>query len=214
MPTTSFSAGDINYIAKLNELANASFSQQIKTANFAAAKGYLYMLTVTGLQVTLPVGPAAGDRFRISSGSSAVKSVTLLYGADKIDSVAANITLPSEAAMNVELTYVNATIGWRIIRYSIGYAFVIISANYTAVTRDAIMADTSAGAFTIALPAAPVINDYVVICDYKRTFGTNKLTVARAGNKIELLAEDMDMSSNGEFCWLTFIDSTVGWKFT
>lgn len=117
MPTSTFSANDINYIAKLNELANASFTQQSKSANFAAAKGFKYIGTVNALQVTMPTGPVAGDRFQYAGGSSGVTSVTFLYGSDRIDSATSNLTLSGETAVNVELAYVDATIGWRVIKF-------------------------------------------------------------------------------------------------
>ncbi len=118
MPTTNFFAGDTAYIPKLNELANASFTQQIKSANFTAAKGYKYIGTTNAQQVTMPTTPTAGDRFQYASGSASVTSVTFLYGADRIDSATANLTLTGETALNVELSYVDATIGWRVIKFT------------------------------------------------------------------------------------------------
>ena len=65
------------------------------------------------------------------------------------------------------------------------------SALYTAVNEDAIVANTSAGSFTINLPAAPAAGYTVVIVDGNGTFATNPLTVARNGSTIESLTDDI-----------------------
>lgn len=83
--------------------------------------------------------------------------------------------------------------------------------NYTAVAGDAIMANTTSGAFTITLPASPAANDVVDIADYAGTFGTNNLTIGRNSSKIKSLAEDMTVSASNVKFRLTYIDSTVGW---
>jgi hypothetical protein len=65
-----------------------------------------------------------------------------------------------------------------------------VTENYTAVTQQAIIADTSGGAFTVTLPATPVLGEYVVIVDGSNWQTTN-LTVARNGSTIEGFAEDL-----------------------
>lgn len=56
------------------------------------------------------------------------------------------------------------------------------TANYTAVSGDRLICDTSGGPFTITLPADPVLSDEVWI---KGFFGTNNLTVGRNGSLIQ-----------------------------
>lgn len=86
------------------------------------------------------------------------------------------------------------------------------TANYTAISGDAIQANTTGGTFTITLPATPAFNDVVRVEDYIGTFDTNKLIIARNGSKIMGLAEDMDITTKWASPKFTFIDATVGWK--
>jgi hypothetical protein len=75
-------------------------------------------------------------------------------------------------------------------------AFRIKTSNYTASNRDNIIADTSAGSFTITLPASPTAGQYVTIYD-NASWGINNLTIGRNGSTIESLADDfvIDVSS-------------------
>jgi len=79
-----------------------------------------------------------------------------------------------------------------------GVTFTTKTANYTAVNGDNIFADTSAGSFTITLPASPSINNTVYIQDSKGTFLTFPLTVARNGQNIMGLDEDLFAGANNQ----------------
>ena len=75
-------------------------------------------------------------------------------------------------------------------------AFRIKTSNYTASNRDNIIADTSAGSFTVTLPASPTSGQYVTIYD-NASWGINNLTIGRNGSTIENIADDfvIDVSS-------------------
>lgn len=90
--------------------------------------------------------------------------------------------------------------------------WVVKTAAYTALTGDAIQANTSAGAFAITLPVSPAANDLVRIADYAGTFATSNLTVGRNGSNIMGLAEDMTISTNNISIALQYIDATQGWR--
>ena len=96
--------------------------------------------------------------------------------------------------------------------YGIESVWIIKTGNYTAIVGDAILADTTGGAFTITLPATPVFNDTIPIADYAGTFAANKLTIARNGSNINGLAENMD----ADVAWLSFklvySGPTMGWR--
>ena len=64
------------------------------------------------------------------------------------------------------------------------------TSNYTAVSGDKLIADTSGGAFTITLPASPSTGDNVTIADGADWSSTN-LTVARNGSTIEGSASNL-----------------------
>lgn len=70
-------------------------------------------------------------------------------------------------------------------------SWVTKTAAYTAVAGDRIVANTTAAAFIVTLPAAPAAHDEVTFADYGNTWGTRNLTVARNGKTIEGLAENL-----------------------
>jgi hypothetical protein len=72
-----------------------------------------------------------------------------------------------------------------------GLSYVTKTANYTVVDKQGVLADTSAGAFTVTLPATPAAGAQVVVADSGNAWGTNNLTVARNGSTIGNLAEDL-----------------------
>jgi len=92
--------------------------------------------------------------------------------------------------------------------------WVIKTANYTAVNGESVMANTTASAFSITLPASPSVNNRVLISDYAGTFWTNNLTLVRNGSKIQGLDEDYICNISHETRYLTFIDATQGWRVT
>ena len=89
--------------------------------------------------------------------------------------------------------------------------WVVKTANYTASNGDRIMADTSAGGFTITLPASPQPGSYIEIGDPDKTWNTQNLTIARNGSNIESAADDLLCTFTAKL-GLIYIDATVGWR--
>lgn len=87
------------------------------------------------------------------------------------------------------------------------------NAAYTLVNRDAIFADTSAGTFTLTLPASPAANNRVRIADLAGTWGSVPLTLGRNGNKIMGLSEDYSLNVKNASVDLIYSGSTYGWRF-
>ena len=65
------------------------------------------------------------------------------------------------------------------------------TANYTAVNNDGVQTNTTAGAFTVTLPATPSNGNQVFVVDSFNTWGTNNLTIGRNGSTIEGVAQDL-----------------------
>lgn len=86
---------------------------------------------------------------------------------------------------------------WSVAVPSGGLTYVYKTANYTAVDKEGVLANTSGGAFTVTLPATPSTGAQVVVADAGGVWGTNNLTVARNGSTISGLAEDMVLDING-----------------
>lgn len=65
-----------------------------------------------------------------------------------------------------------------------GITYVTKTANYTAVNGDALLCNTSTGAFTVTLPATPSLNNQVYFQDSTGSFSTNALTINPGSNNI------------------------------
>jgi hypothetical protein len=91
-----------------------------------------------------------------------------------------------------------------------GITYSLKTANYTAKDKDGILANTTAGSFTVTLPASPAIGASVVINDAADSFGTNNLIVARNGSTIETIADNLilDLSSVS----VSFIYTGTTWQ--
>ena len=75
--------------------------------------------------------------------------------------------------------------------------FLVKTADYTAVTRDQIIVNSSS-ARTITLPASPAA-------------GAGLVTVARNGSNINSTADNGSLATNAG-ATLVYVDSTIGWK--
>lgn len=80
------------------------------------------------------------------------------------------------------------------------------TAAYSAQAKDVIPCDTTAGTFVITLPLTPSANDVVIIQDITTSFATNNLTVARNGETIMGLAEDMLLDINDAKVEFTYLN--------
>lgn len=85
------------------------------------------------------------------------------------------------------------------------------TANYTAVSGDKLIADSSAGTFTITLPASPSLGNSVSITD-GASWDTTNVTVARNGSTIEGVADDVLLNVKG--ISVDFIFDGTTWQVT
>ena len=94
-------------------------------------------------------------------------------------------------------------------------AAALKTAAYTAVAGDVLACNTiTTGAFTITLPASPAAGAAPIIIFDAGTsttlngFATNNLTIARNGNTIHGLAEDVIVSTKGVTIVIEYIGGT------
>jgi hypothetical protein len=87
------------------------------------------------------------------------------------------------------------------------------TSNTTAVSGGAYIANTTASAFTLTTPSSPADNDHILINDGMGTFSTNNLTIARSGNNIAGLSQDLVCDVDYASVRLTF-KTTIGWILT
>jgi hypothetical protein len=83
------------------------------------------------------------------------------------------------------------------------------TSNYTAAIGDRLIADTTSGTFTITLPASPTTGSEVIIAD-GYDYRINSLTVARNGNTIEGLTDDVTLDIGGIVT--TFVYDGTTWE--
>ena len=91
-----------------------------------------------------------------------------------------------------------------------GSTFTSKTTNYTAVSGDNILANTSSGAWTLTLPITPATGATVQVMDSIGTFGVYPLIVARNGSTIMSAAENMTLDVNGAAT--TFVYNGSTWR--
>jgi hypothetical protein len=90
--------------------------------------------------------------------------------------------------------------------------YTVVSSPQTLSNSQNIAADTSGGSFTLTLPASPNEGDSIDIFDYAETFNTNPLLIARNGERIESLEEDLIANVQGAYFTMIYTGSTRGWQ--
>ena len=83
--------------------------------------------------------------------------------------------------------------------------------NFTAVAGNAYPVNTTSGAVTVTLPASPTAGNIVQLTDYAGTWGTNNVTVAPNGNKINGFTVGFNAATYRETVAFIYVDATQGW---
>ena len=96
----------------------------------------------------------------------------------------------------------------------ISWQTAIKTTDFTAVSGEGYFVNTSGGSdITVTLPASPSAGNVVAIKDYARTFGTNKVIMARNGSNMDGTAGNTNLDTDGLSVTFVFMDSTKGWSF-
>ena len=97
---------------------------------------------------------------------------------------------------------------------AISWQTAIKTGDFTAVSNEGYFVNTSGGSdITVTLPSSPSAGNVVAIKDYARTFGTNKVTMARNGSNMDGVAANTNLETSGLSVTFVFMDSTKGWSF-
>jgi hypothetical protein len=123
-------------------------------------------------------------------------------------SITGTLTLSSAPTANLEAAtkqYVDSALS------TVGDTWTIKTANYTAVNKDCIFADTSNTSFSITLPSTPANNAVVKIADARGTFDWKPLTIK--GNNNQIMSDSSDLFLDVKNAALTFVYlSSLGWR--
>lgn len=90
---------------------------------------------------------------------------------------------------------------------------VAVTANRSVLSGEILLIDTTAGSeITLTLPANPRQGDRINVIDAAGQCGTTKAILARNGNKIANLAEDLDFDIKNASLELIYTGSAYGWS--
>jgi hypothetical protein len=113
-------------------------------------------------------------------------------------------TLQAATALYVEQTVSDAQQSW-----------VVSTANVAAANGDGLLLDVSGGAFTVTLPAAPSVGDYVAFAHAAGDLSTNKVTVDRNSENILGQASNLEIDSDNLANFqLVYAGATAGWRIS
>jgi hypothetical protein len=93
-----------------------------------------------------------------------------------------------------------------------GNPWTTTAINLLVAANDRVFVNTASAAVTITLPLSPLSGDQVRLLDLAGTFNTNNLTIARNGNKIMNLTENLVVSTQNASIGLVYTGATYGWK--
>jgi hypothetical protein len=88
---------------------------------------------------------------------------------------------------------------------------VITADPANAVAGYGYFCNTTSAAFTVTLPTAATIGDFISFIDYAGTFDTNNLTIGRNGHNIQGAAADLTVATERAGFTLVYVDATQGW---
>jgi len=96
---------------------------------------------------------------------------------------------------------------------AVDWETTIKTGDFTAENGKGYFINTTGGVITLTLPASPSAGNIIAIKDYARKFGTNKLTIARNGSKMDGEEQNFDFTADGSSATIIFMDTTKGWSF-
>jgi hypothetical protein len=89
---------------------------------------------------------------------------------------------------------------------------LITSDPAPAVKGNGYLCNTSGGAFSVTLPAAPSVGDTIAIADGASTFHTLNLTIGRAALNIMGIAENMVVNIKDASFSMVYASAALGWR--
>jgi len=144
-------------------------------------------------------GTSGGARNLILGSGMQIEKLYLIQNnlADSVTVKNTSGTGSEVLAGEKKFVYNNGTNVVDAITISGGIDYEVKTANYTALDKEGILADTSGGSFTVTLPATPDVGDQVIIADPTGDWGTNNLTIGRNGETIAGVAQDLVCDISG-----------------
>ena len=205
LTSTSLNAEQILYVSKsLLILSEALGVEDVVEATADAIE----RIEDAGIAtITLVNGTANGTA--LSSLSSKYTTLQATY-----DNINPRVTSLEGVITNQESNIATASA----LAASAGYnAWQVLTASKLLVNRDRVFVNTAAGqggvgGLTLTLPAGPSLGFVVEIVDISGTAATNFFTVARNGELIQGVAEDLIFNVNNKAMKLIYSNTAKGWR--
>ena len=142
---------------------------------------------------TITIG-ASGDTITIPAGANAT-----LGGAGSTITIPAGSTLANSGTATGF-----ASIDWQ--------STVVTGSTHTASANQGIWIDTTSNACNLTLPGSPSVGDQLIFSDFKRTWGSNAVTLTLNGSKYQGQTSPAPVyDTTGETVHIVYSGSTQGW---
>ena len=115
------------------------------------------------------------------------------------------ITIPAGATLaNAGTATGFAAIDWQ--------STIVTGATHTASANQGIWIDTTSNACNLTLPSSPSVGDQLIFSDFKRTWGSNAVTLTLNGSKFQGFTSPSPVyDTTGETVHIVYSGSTQGW---
>ena len=182
------------------------------------------ILDVNGLELlNLTATGSAVNEFTLANAATGNKPTITASGSDTNIGISIqpkgtgqvtldNLTLPAADGTADQILVTDGSGNLSFVDNSGGTSWVAVkTANYTASAGEGVFCNTTAGSFTLTLPASPALGDEVSFVDYAGTFDSNALTIGRSSQPIQGAASDLTVSIERAANTLVYVDGTQGW---
>ena len=205
LTSTALNAEQILYVSK--SLVTLSEALGVDDVVEATANAIERIDDAGAAAITLVSGTANG---------AAVTNLTNKYTALQAtyDNINPRVTSLEGVITNQESNIASASA----LAVSAGYnPWQILTANKLLVNRDRVFVNTPAlgggvGGLTLTLPAGPAIGHVVEIVDISGNASTNFFTIARNGERIQGVEEDLIFNVNNKAMKLIYSNTARGWR--
>ena len=160
------------------------------------------------------VSITSGQNFKIkvkSSGGSVLEAISIDAINQRVgifnSSPMATLDVTGSAIFSGDLTLTGGNLKTK---------WVTKTSNYSAVSGDQLVIDTTSAAVSVILPASPSVGDRVAFIDGggNNGFASYSLTIGRNGSKINKLTADLTVSTQGAAFTLVYTGSNRGWAYS
>ena len=116
----------------------------------------------------------------------------------------ADQVLKTDGSGNLSFTDVSGGISWQ--------STIVTGTTLSAVAGNGYWIDTTSNACTVTLPASANVGDQIIFSDYKRTWGTNKITINQNSLNFQgYSSPNPEYNTNGQSVTIVYSGATQGW---